>query len=288
MNTMRPLGSAVVMVAGALMLTANLYAATDTTIKGTTADSTQVSLDVTNSSNTQLLSVRNDGNIGIGQGAPTAFLHLKAGVATANVGAPIKLTSGTNLTTAEAGAVEYDGKVFYSTPVASARGISPSTMYSIVPSGGFALSTAAGVQSCFPTSGDVWTLAGTTTYAFEGFYHIQKATNSVSVAMAFALGGSITSIKYTAWAQNVAVNTTGATVAATYVDRVATTIVNAASTAHTQIHFSGIIRTNAAGTVTPQIDFSGTAAGTPTMMQDSYIMFTPIGTNTQNTVGNVA
>jgi hypothetical protein len=45
---------------------------------------------------------------------------------------------------------------------------------------------------------------------------------------------------------------------------------------------------NAGGTVTPQINFSGTAAGTPTMAANSYIMFTPIGSNTVASVGNVA
>ena len=48
------------------------------------------------------------GNVGIGTTSPTAYLHLKAGTATANT-APLKFTAGTNLTTAEAGAVEWDG-----------------------------------------------------------------------------------------------------------------------------------------------------------------------------------
>jgi len=46
------------------------------------------------------------GRLGIGQSAPSALLHLKAGTATAST-APIKLTSGTNLTTAETGAIEF-------------------------------------------------------------------------------------------------------------------------------------------------------------------------------------
>ena len=46
---------------------------------------------------------------------PTAVLHLKAGSATANT-APLKLTSGTNLTTPEAGAVEFNGtNLFFTT-----------------------------------------------------------------------------------------------------------------------------------------------------------------------------
>lgn len=53
------------------------------------------------------MSITSTGNVGIGQSSPTAALHLKAGTATANT-APLKFTSGTNLTTAEAGAFEYN------------------------------------------------------------------------------------------------------------------------------------------------------------------------------------
>lgn len=50
-----------------------------------------------------------------GSTTPTAILHLKAGTSTAST-APLKFTSGTNLTTAEAGAIEYDGSYFYASP----------------------------------------------------------------------------------------------------------------------------------------------------------------------------
>jgi len=53
------------------------------------------------------------GKIGIGQ-TPTAVLHLKAGTATANT-APLKLTTGTLLTTPEAGAIEFNGTDIYIT-----------------------------------------------------------------------------------------------------------------------------------------------------------------------------
>ena len=55
-----------------------------------------------------------NGKIGIGVTAPTAKLQLAAGTATAST-APIKLTSGTNLTTPENGAVEYDGTNYFVT-----------------------------------------------------------------------------------------------------------------------------------------------------------------------------
>lgn len=56
-----------------------------------------------------------NGNVGIGQTTPTAILHLKAGTATAST-APLKFTSGTNLTTAEAGAMEFNGTNLFFSP----------------------------------------------------------------------------------------------------------------------------------------------------------------------------
>jgi|GEM_PF-394991 len=52
------------------------------------------------------------GDVGIGVAAPTAKLHILAGTATAGT-APLKLSTGTNLTTPENGAVEYDGTNYF-------------------------------------------------------------------------------------------------------------------------------------------------------------------------------
>lgn len=56
----------------------------------------------------------NNVGINIANAAPTARLHIGVGSATAST-APLKFTSGTNLSTPEAGAVEYDGVNFYGT-----------------------------------------------------------------------------------------------------------------------------------------------------------------------------
>lgn len=52
--------------------------------------------------------------------APTALLHLGAGTATAST-APLKFTSGTNNTTAEAGAMEYNGTNLFFTRTGTTR-----------------------------------------------------------------------------------------------------------------------------------------------------------------------
>lgn len=59
--------------------------------------------------------------IGVGI-TPTARLQLAAGTATEKT-APLKFTSGTNLSTPEAGAVEYDGNLLYLTATDAVRGI---------------------------------------------------------------------------------------------------------------------------------------------------------------------
>jgi hypothetical protein len=64
---------------------------------------------------TQVMVLTTNGRLGIGQTTPTAVLHLKAGTATAST-APLKFTDGTNLTTAEAGAMEFNGTNLFFSP----------------------------------------------------------------------------------------------------------------------------------------------------------------------------
>jgi hypothetical protein len=69
--------------------------------------------------NNDRMFLSDDGRLGIGQAA-TAVVHIKAGTATAST-APLKFTSGTNLTTAEAGAMEYDGTNLFFTRAGTTR-----------------------------------------------------------------------------------------------------------------------------------------------------------------------
>ena len=68
----------------------------------------------TDSANNEKMRIAANGNVGIGAPAPTAALQLKRGTATAGT-APLKLTSGVNLTTPETGAVEFDGTNYFAT-----------------------------------------------------------------------------------------------------------------------------------------------------------------------------
>jgi hypothetical protein len=59
-------------------------------------------------------------NVGIGITSPSAALNLRAGVTSAG-GAPLKLSAGTNLTSPEAGAIEFDGTSLFYTDSGLAR-----------------------------------------------------------------------------------------------------------------------------------------------------------------------
>lgn len=160
---------------------------------------------------------------------------------------------------------------------------------SVVPASNFSLTAGTAVQSAFPTSGDVITVEGSSTYMFRGKYFITKSGSSTTVALAFALGGgaTITSMKYTALSSNIAKNTASSTIATAWVDQVASTVVTVTGTTDMYVEFEGIIRMNAGGTITPQIQFSA-APTSPVMVADSFIWFEKIGTNTENTIGSVA
>ena len=61
-----------------------------------------------------------EGKIGAGVSVVNARIHIGAGSATANT-APLKFTSGINLTTAEAGAIEYNGTNLFFTRTGTTR-----------------------------------------------------------------------------------------------------------------------------------------------------------------------
>ena len=128
-----------------------------------------------------------NGNTGVGAVTnPTARLHLPSGTATAS-SAPLKFTSGTNLTTPEAGAIEYDGTEFYATNSTASR-----TTIARILKGSDTLdfgSTAAGAVTDLPitvngaANGDVVSLSvpnasQTTTGSFSAWV---SAPNTVTV-----------------------------------------------------------------------------------------------------------
>ena len=116
------------------------------------------------------------GRIGFGTTSPTGVLHIKAGTASANT-APLKLTAGTNLTTPEAGAVEFDGTNYF--------GTSSTTRYTFAKT----LTNTASLDFASTGAGAVSDLTITVTGAADG--------DAVSLGVP---NGSVTATAtYTAW-----------------------------------------------------------------------------------------
>jgi hypothetical protein len=207
--------------------------------------------------------------------------------------APLLFTSGTNTSVAAAGAVEYNGTVFLSTPAALQRGLMP-TEYLVALASNYTANDSASAQKVFnvPTDGAVAVLADTT-YFVEGLYMIAPAINfnaeSVQTLFALGAGATLTSIRY------VADTTTGLSAAATALKRVqvaaatAVTVTDAApggAATNFVIQIRGIIRTNAAGTITPQFQFTGTPGSAPVVQANSFFRLVPVGSGSVTTIGS--
>lgn len=226
------------------------------------------------------------GNIGVKVQNPTAALHLPLGTAAANT-APLKYSSGTVQTTPEAGAMEYDGKVFYATAEASQRGLVPNEQFVILTSN---YTTPTGSnntlkQAFNTTTNGAITVAGNTTYLFECLLNI-SAMSSTSGNLQFGIGGTavrtrtnyISTANKTALTVQTAVSTTFGTVATAVVISAS----NTNTTGYAFIRGSLVIGTG--GTLIPSIAHSVAA---PSVVQaGSYFKLTPIGSNTVTQIGN--
>lgn len=202
--------------------------------------------------------------------------------------AALQFAAGDILTTPAAGAFEYDGVVFYTTPTASRRGLAPSVSFRLQGSNNL-LSDTTAAQNVF-SSPSALTLDASTAYVFEAVYYITRSagTTSHTLSTLFALTGTLTSITYTADTTSTTGNTLGA-VSRIYGTAATATAVTAASSSATEnitVVLRGIVKSNAAGTFTPQIQYSAAPGGAPTVLTNSYIKLVPLGTSAVLSVGN--
>lgn len=202
--------------------------------------------------------------------------------------APVQFTAGDVLSSPAAGAFEYDGVVFYSTPTASNRGLNPSVFLRIQDSNN-TLTNNSSAQNVFSSPSAI-SLNASTTYMFEAVYYITRSagTTSHTLSTLFALSGTLSSITYTAETTSTTGNTLGA-VSRIYGTGATATVVTAANTSATEnitVVLRGVIKTNSAGTLTPQIQYSAAPGGAPTVLANSYIRLIPIGSSGTVSIGN--
>jgi len=212
--------------------------------------------------------------------------------------AALQFTAGDVLSTPAAGAFEYDGISFYSTATANQRSVVPGTQFVMTPGlSPYTLTQSTSAQQIFgsPASGGI-SLNASTTYMFEGLYIVSNTaapSAAHSISLQFALGGSITSISYTA---DVTTSSGAPTAGATNITRTfstsvgATQITPSGTTTNSElitVVVRGVVRTNAAGSFTPQIRYNTSAPGGTSIVQgNSYFKLIPIGTSSVISVGN--
>ena len=218
-----------------------------------------------------------DGTTGV-----NSVINLQAGTSSL---APLDFTSGTNLTSPLAGAMEYDGKVPYFTPQGTQRGVIPGMQY-------YELNSTLALSAT--TSAQAWlgvgcTLSSNTVYAFQGTYAAIKTTTTTSHTLGQSFGGTATlnNINYTLLRYFdatgfVTVGTAPAAMAYVQTASNITTMGPSVSATNYQIYtFNGIVSVNAGGTFIPQV---ATSASGPiyTGQIGSYFMIYPIGTSGAN------
>lgn len=222
----------------------------------------------------------------------SGLLNMTYGAGTATV-APENYTAGTNLTTAAVGAVEFDGKCFYDTAVASARQVRVDEQYCVLTSDYTATDSAAAQKVFNSSTNGAITLAAGTKYAFEEeIYLTNTGTTSHTWAILFAGAATLTRIFYAAEAYTAASNALTALLSIFGVAATAVVVTGAqtSATENVRIKVRGVIDVNAGGTFIPQFQASAQPglSGTPgvTIKTGSYFRCWPLGAAATAAVGN--
>jgi hypothetical protein len=219
-----------------------------------------------------------EGNFSVG-----GQLNLAAGTTTV---APLDFTAGTNLTTAIAGAMEYDGRVIYATPQGTQRGVVPGAQF-------FRLNAdlvGANVNTAQSVFGVGVTLSASTVYQFEAVYAISKTAGTTSHTVGLGFGGTATvnNIAYDVnyHGDTAAFSSTNQSIASSFLQTVSNSTITGASTSATRFWvftLTGNLSVNAGGTFIPQYTCSAAPGGAYTTVISSYFLIYPIGASGANT-----
>lgn len=228
------------------------------------------------------------GNLSVTGTVTANAVVTNAGTATL---APIDMAAGTNLSTPQAGAWEYDGTVFYNTVAANTRGVIPSLQI-LVLNAAYTLTSSTTAQKLFnqPTNGAL-TLQSATTYFFECMFLIDTMS-ATSGNLGFSVLGAGTAtlgtVSWMAHGLDATTQTTATAIGGVYSTAAAQTgnITVAGTGTAVHVFVKGVIRCTTSGTIIPSINL--TTANAAVVRPNSYFIAHPIGSNTVTTVGNWA
>lgn len=152
----------------------------------------------------------------------------------------------------------------------------------------FTMANSASAQSPFAAAVDTLTVPAATTYAFEMLLQITgMGATTRTTAIEFDAGSAtLTSISYFAEIFTGAANTIPTATGQLHAVAATAQVINATvATAAATIRVKGIVRFNGAGTFIPQVKFSADPTGTILCKKDSFLLMTPLGSNTVASVG---
>ncbi|HZZ63827.1 MAG TPA: hypothetical protein VFE63_22130 [Roseiarcus sp.] len=195
---------------------------------------------------------------------------------------PLKMTAGTNTTTAQAGAIEYDGNAFYGSVAASERGVLMAEQIEVLSSPYTLTSQTAAQQLLNATASGAVTLQPGT-YEFECAFAL-ASLSATSGSFGFGLGGTATFTQaWTSIAAKGSALTSAQNTLATFNTAAGTALTSANTNTSGVALIKGILRVTAAGTVIPQVSLGVAAAGV--VQAGAYFKAAPIGASGVTNVG---
>jgi hypothetical protein len=220
-------------------------------------------------------------------GNTTLTLGASTGGASGN--APLKLSSGTVITTPAAGAVEYDGTI---TTLTSNTSVGRAPIATPVFTSGVGTSGVAATTNypLFPAANDTITLP-VGTYRVELSVRMLVATSVVSSAFPFNIRGSGTAVGTLAWDGTASITDGGAAnefqIASTAITTTSSMALSAASGAAGRVYLvrgSGILKITTAGTIIPSYYWAAAqTSGVVTLYADNYMIVTPLSSSGTST-----
>ena len=257
---------------------------TGVNLNGSTSGSVTITAPAVAGTNTLTLPAVTDTLVGLAATQTLTNKSVALSAGTASV-APFNLTSGTNLTTATAGAIEYDGKVFYGTPQGTQRGVIPGMQFFRLQAN-LAGANVNTVQSVFGVS---VTLSTSTIYAFEGIFVLNKTAGTTAHTVGFGFGGTATvnNILFSAIGGSDANALPTNSQAANFLtsNTASNTLLTGGSTSAARTitaHMRGTISVNVGGTFIPQYTLSAAPGGAYSTVAGSYFLIYPIGASGSN------
>jgi len=205
---------------------------------------------------------------------------------------PLTFTASTSVTTPVAGAIEYNGRSFYTTPdTTSGKAFNDESHLYSLSSDRTIISTVV-ANTYYSMFGVGLPVAANSAYMVDIVCGLRTGATSHTISFRFGGTSTYTDCQYRTEFTNLALSTGAAapgtpTAATTLMftanpnTTVTTAVISPASTLVSKFfRIHGIITTTSGGTVDPQISFSANPTGTNAVTRLSYIKLNPVGTST--------